>query len=80
MGHLLRREGDEPVKKAWDLEVEGLRGKGRPKITWKVMVKKESSKVGVKKGMLETERSGKRECCIMVQELVTLHKKEILNI
>ena len=24
MGHVLRREDDEPVKRAWDLEVDGL--------------------------------------------------------
>ena len=47
MGHVLRREDDEPVKRAWDLEVDSIRGKGRPKITWKDMVKKESSKVGL---------------------------------
>ena len=32
-------EGDEePGKRAWDLKVDGIRGKGRPKITWKDMV------------------------------------------
>ena len=27
MGHMLKREGNEPVKRAWDLEVDGIRGK-----------------------------------------------------
>ena len=43
-----RREDDEPVKRAWDLKVNGIRGKGRPKIKWKDMVKKGSSKVDLK--------------------------------
>ena len=43
----IEKENDEPVKCAWDLEVDGIRGKGRPKISWKDMVKKVSSKVGL---------------------------------
>ena len=50
MGHILRRKIDEPVKRAWDLDVDGIRGKGRTEITWKGIVKKESSKVGLKEG------------------------------
>ena len=42
MGHMLREDA-EPVKRAWNLEVDGIRGKERPKITWKDTVKKESS-------------------------------------
>ena len=47
MGHVLRREDDEPLKRAWDLEVDGTRGKGGPKISWKDVVEKESSNVGL---------------------------------
>ena len=32
MGHVLRREDNEPVITAWDQEVDGIRGKGRSKI------------------------------------------------
>ena len=46
MGHVLRRDKDEPVKRAWNLEIAGEREKGRPKMTWKDMVKKESRKIG----------------------------------
>lgn len=45
MAHVVRREDDESMKRAWDLEVDGLRGKGRPKISCKDMVQKESSKI-----------------------------------
>ena len=38
MGHVLRREDDEPVKRAGELEVDGIRVKG------KCHGKKESSK------------------------------------
>ena len=27
-------ENDEMVERAWDLEMDGIRGKGRPKISW----------------------------------------------
>ena len=47
MGHGLRREDDEPGKRAWDLEVDGIEGKARSKIPWEDMVKRESSKVGL---------------------------------
>ena len=47
MGHVLRREDDETVKRVWDLEVDGIRGKGKPNISWKDLMKKESSKVGL---------------------------------
>lgn len=48
MGHLLRGEDDEPVQRAWGLEVDGIRGKGRPKTSWKDMVKRERErKIGL---------------------------------
>ena len=47
MGRVLRREDDEPVKRVWYLEVDGVRENGRPKISCKDMVKKESSEVGL---------------------------------
>ena len=40
---MLRREDNEPVKRVLDLKVDGMRGKGRLKITWKDMVMKESN-------------------------------------
>ena len=47
MGHVLRRDKDEPVKRVWNLEIAGKRERGRPKMTWKDMVKKESRKIGL---------------------------------
>ena len=47
MGYVLRRDTDEPVKRAWSLEFAGKREWGRPKMTWKDMVKRESRKIGL---------------------------------
>lgn len=35
MGHVMRKEDDAPVKRAWDLEEDCISGKGRLKLTWK---------------------------------------------
>ena len=34
MGHMLRKEGNDWVKKSMEMTVEGSRGRGRSKITW----------------------------------------------
>ena len=47
MGHVLRRDKDEPVKRVWNLDISGKRERGRPKMTWKDMAKKESRKIGL---------------------------------
>ena len=35
LGHVLRREDDDPIKIVWRLDEDAVRGRGRPKITWK---------------------------------------------
>ena len=35
------------VKRVWNLEINGKREMGRPKMTWKDIVKKESRKIGL---------------------------------
>ena len=47
LGHVLRRDDGEPLKKAWNVEVIGRRGRGRPKATWKDTVLRECQKVGL---------------------------------
>ena len=34
MGHVLRKEGNNWVKKSMEITLEESRGRGRPKITW----------------------------------------------
>ena len=38
LGHVVRKEDDDCVKQAWRFEVEGSRGRGRPRLTWKGMI------------------------------------------
>lgn len=47
LGHVLRKRDDEGVKRVWNLEVEGKRGRGRPKLSWKELVMKASQKLGL---------------------------------
>ena len=44
---MLRKRDDEGVKRVWNLEVEGKRGRGRPKLSWKEVVMKASQKLGL---------------------------------
>ena len=38
LGHVVRKEDDDCVKQAWRFEVEGRRGRGRPRLIWKGMM------------------------------------------
>jgi len=40
-GHVLRKEDDDWVKKSMEYEVEGPRPRGRPKRTWREVVKED---------------------------------------
>jgi len=40
-GHVLRKEDNDWVKKCMEYEVEGPRPRGRPKRTWREVVKKD---------------------------------------
>ena len=48
-GYMLRREDGHVLRRALDLEVEGRRKKGRPKMTWKKQVEEESVKIGLRR-------------------------------
>ena len=48
LGHILRRDEDNVLRKALDLIVEGQRGKGRPRMKWRSRVEEEIGKVGLK--------------------------------
>ena len=41
MGHVLRKEGNDWVKKSMDMTVEGSRGRLRPKMTWEKVVERD---------------------------------------
>ena len=38
LGHVVRKKDDDCVKQAWRFEVEGSRGRARPRLTWKEMM------------------------------------------
>ncbi|XP_077990971.1 uncharacterized protein LOC144445305 [Glandiceps talaboti] len=46
-GHVLRKDEGEGVKRAWNLEVDGKRGRGRPKLTWRSMVEGQCKQIGL---------------------------------
>ena len=39
LGHVVRKGDDNCVKQAWKFEVEGSRGRGRPRLAWKNIMK-----------------------------------------
>ena len=41
MGHVLRKERNDWVKKSMDMTVEGSRGRGRPKMTWEKVAERD---------------------------------------
>jgi hypothetical protein len=48
LGHVLRKNDDDWVKKVMSFEVEGSRGRGRPKIEWMNVVKMDMAQCGLK--------------------------------
>ena len=48
LGHVLRSEDDDPIKIVWRLEEDVVRGRGRPKMTWKDNMKREAKRCGLK--------------------------------
>ena len=47
-GHVIRRDGDNILKKAMMLKVNGKRKRGRPKMTWRKQVEESAKEVGLK--------------------------------
>ena len=48
-GHVLRKDDDNWTKKVMTYEVNGVRGRGRPKIAWSDVVEKDMRDVGLKR-------------------------------
>ena len=67
IGHVLKKEGNDCVKKSMDMTVEGSRGRRRPKLTWKKVIERDmkvrglvrnDAKDGVKWRALSWEAKG----------------------
>ena len=48
-GHVLRRNDDNVLRVALDLEISGKRKQRQPKKAWKKLVEEETEKIGLKK-------------------------------
>ena len=49
LGHVLQKDDDDWVKKIVLFEVEGERGRGRPRITWSRVVEKDMGECRLKR-------------------------------
>ena len=52
MGHVLRKDKDDWVRRSMEMVIEGKRGVGRPRMTW---VKAVESDMKVKKGLMRED-------------------------
>jgi hypothetical protein len=50
LGHVLRKDPDDWVRKCMDYEVDGKRPRGRPEKTWKDLVEKDMVARGLSRG------------------------------
>jgi len=48
-GHVLRRNENDVLREVLQFEVDGRRGRGRPRNTWKKQIEKEMQKAGLKR-------------------------------
>ena len=48
-GHVLRRDEGDVLREALQFEVDGRRGRGRPRNTWKKQVEKEMKRAGLRR-------------------------------
>ena len=79
MGHVLRRENEDPIKMAWELDENVARGRGRPKMTWKVNVKRKLGSVGWEKRMPRSGQGEKNDMDEWKQQHVARWKQCCLN-
>ena len=49
-GHVLRKTEEDGMKRALEVVVPGVVGKGRPKMSWQVEVEKDMVRAGLRKG------------------------------
>ena len=49
LGHVLQKDDGDWVKRSMSLEVEGTRGRGRPRMTWSQVVERDMRECGLKR-------------------------------
>ena len=57
-GHVLRRDEESGIKRTLGFEVEGNRGRGRPRLSWREQVDKDRVTVGMDMEGQNIERNG----------------------
>ena len=63
LGHVLRRDDDDWVKKIMSFEVEGKRGRGRPRITWSQAAERNMRECGLKREDAKDKERWRRLLC-----------------
>ena len=57
---MARMEGTRAPRRAFDLNVEGIRRRGRPRIRWEDTIKKDLKKIGVDGDWKQLASDGRR--------------------
>ena len=63
LGHGLRKDDDDWVKKIMSFEMEGKRGRGRPRMTWSQVVERDMRECGLKREDAKDRERWKRLLC-----------------
>ena len=63
LGHVLRKDDDDWVKKIMSFEVEGKRGRGRPRMTWSQVVERDMRECGLKREDVKDRERWRRLLC-----------------
>ena len=73
LGHVLRKDDDDWVKKIMSFEVEGKRGRGRPRMTWSQVVEKDMRECRLKREDAKDRERWRRLLCKAASQ--PLHKQ-----
>ena len=60
LGHVLRKDEDDWVRKSMSLEVDGNRGRGRPKLTWQSVVTRDMKACGLRQEDAQNRQKWRR--------------------
>ena len=67
LGHVVRMEEESIVRRVRELDVEGLpRGRGRPKLTWDAVVKKDMQECGLREDMARDRGEWRMAICMPI--------------
>ena len=70
----MRKEGNDWVKKSMEMTVEGSRGKGRPKMTWEKVIKRDMKARGLSKRLTSTTVGKMASKCLLLLLLLLYYE------